>query len=269
MQKAVMLAMLVLLGISCKQETKSTESVTKEDTNKHPIIPDRSKDFPSDIAAVFKAHGGIQAFDRMNTMIFEMVNPEGNEKHTTDLKTRYARIETEKFALGFDGKEAWLEQDSIYFKRNPRFYHNLMFYFYAMPFVLGDDGITYDKVADLIVEGESYPGYKISYGDGVGDSPKDNYFLYFDSKTYQMKYLGYTVTFFSKETSEKISLIEYADWNDVDGLLLPTTLKWRAYQDNVVGEVKSERNFTNASVNEEKLPISTFQKTAEEKSTTL
>ena len=45
-----------------------------------------------------------------------------------------------------------------------------------MPFVLGDDGITYQKVDDLKVGDVTYPGYKISYGDGVGDSPKDNYF---------------------------------------------------------------------------------------------
>lgn len=269
MKKLLTLFLVSILLISCKQESKSDDKTVVSDTPKEEIIPDRSKDFPDDIAAVFKAHGGIQTFDQMNTMIFEMVKPEGNEKHTTDLKTRYARIESEKFALGFDGKDAWLEQDSTYFKGNPRFYHNLMFYFYAMPFVLGDEGITYEKVGDLSVEEKSYPGYKISYGDGVGDSPKDNYFLYYDSETHQMRYLGYTVTFFSKETSEKVSLIEYSDWSDVNGLLLPTTLKWRAYQDGVVGDVKSERNFARASVSKEKLPVTTFQKTTEEKSTSL
>ncbi|WP_299261037.1 DUF6503 family protein [uncultured Aquimarina sp.] len=256
----------VILGVlfSCKETLKEEKEIVVEE-KVEVITPNRSKDFPTDIAAVLKAHGGIKAFDEQNTLVFELSNPEGNEKHITDLKTRHARIETDKFVLGFDGEEAWIEQDSTYFKGNPRFYHNLMFYFYAMPFVLGDEGISYEKVDDLKVGDASYPGYKISYGEAIGDSPKDNYFLYYEADSYKMKYLGYTVTFFSKESSEKISLIEYTNWSDVNGLLLPETLKWRTYEDGVVGEIKSERNFVNASASTEKMNSSIFSKPKEEK----
>jgi hypothetical protein len=259
------LALLLIVTIaSCKHEVKPEKGIKIREKQKEEVVPDRSGDFPEDIAAVFKAHGGINEFDQMNSMIFEIVKPEGNEKHTTDLKTRYARVETDKFVLGFDGKEAWLEQDSTYFEKDPRFYHNLMFYFYAMPFVLGDDGISYQKVDDLTVGDISYPGYKISYGDGIGDSPKDNYFLYYDKTSGKMKFLGYTVTFFSKESSEKIKLIEYTDWNDVNGLLLPKTIKWRDFKDSVVGEIKSEVNFVNAKVDKKKVSDSLFKKPATE-----
>ncbi|GAA0727243.1 hypothetical protein GCM10009430_35080 [Aquimarina litoralis] len=262
MKKTIVFLLALGVLFSCKEAPKEEKEVIVEEKVEE-VVTDRSGDFPKDIAAVFKAHGGIQAFDKQNTLIFELSKPEGNEKHTTDLKTRHARIETNKFALGFDGNEAWIEQDSTYFKGNPRFYHNLMFYFYAMPFVLGDDGISYEKVEDLKVEDKTYPGYKISYGDGVGDSPKDNYFIYYDAASHQMKYLGYTVTFFSKESSEKVSLIEYSDWTDVNGLLLPKTLKWRAYDDGVVGDIKSERAFVNAIASEEKLDTSLFSKPKE------
>ncbi|MHA7058036.1 hypothetical protein ACWGOQ_0012500 [Aquimarina sp. M1] len=261
--------MLVLSTLfSCKQVSKEEKEIDDQKPIEE-ITPDRYRDLPEDLAAVFTAHGGLQNFDLQNTLVFELANPEGNEKHTTDLASRYARIETDKFVLGFDGKEAWIEQDSTYFKGNPRFYHNLMFYFYAMPFVLGDEGISYQKVADLKVANISYPGYKISYGEAIGDSPKDNYFIYYDAASYKMKYLGYTVTFFSKENSEKVSLIEYADWNDVDGLLLPKTLKWRSYEDGIVGDVKNIRNFENASVSKEKLDISLFKKPKVEKVDTM
>jgi len=261
MKKLTILLIAFISFVGCKQQTKSQEETTVPEAPQESIVEDRSKNFPKEIAAVFAAHGGIQAFDKMNTLIFELEKEDGNEKHTTDLKTRHARIETNKFSLGFDGKEAWLKQeDSTSFKGDPRFYHNLMFYFYAMPFVLGDDGITYEKAEELKVGEVSYPGYKISYGDGVGDSPKDNYFIYYDKDSSKMKYLGYTVTFFSKEVSEKVSLIEYSDWNDVNGLLLPKTLKWRDYKDGVVGEVKSERNFVNASASQEKSSASLFKK---------
>ena len=52
-----------------------------------------------------------------------------------------------------------------------------------MPFVLGDPGIQYSKAKDLKFEGKSYTGFKISYGDNIGDSPDDNYFVYIDKKT--------------------------------------------------------------------------------------
>lgn len=260
MKKIILLVAIVLVQLSCKQtvENKSTETpkVTKAEET---VTPNRLQNVPEDIVKVFEAHGGISTFDQMNTLVFELQNPEGNEKHTTDLKSRFAKIETDKFALGFDGKEAWLAQDSLYFKSDPRFYHNLMFYFYAMPFVLADDGIIYDKVEALTVDDKSYPGYKISYGADVGDSPKDNYFLYYDADTHQMKYLGYTVTYFSKESSEKISLIDYRDWTNVDGLVLPQTLVWMNYKEGVVGAPKSERKFVNASLSNDKLPVTFFQ----------
>ncbi|WP_299437414.1 DUF6503 family protein [uncultured Aquimarina sp.] len=268
MKKISLLLIAISTIISCKEVSKAEKEIVSEAPVEE-TIPDRSKDFPADIAAVFTAHGGIQTFDQQNTLVFELANPEGNEKHTTDLKTRHARIETDKFVIGFDGEEAWIIQDSTHFKGNPRFYHNLMFYFYAMPFVLGDEGISYEKVDDLQVGDTLYPGYKVSYGDGVGDSPKDNYFLYYDADSHKMKYLGYTVTFFSKESSEKISLIEYTDWSDVDGLLLPETLKWREYKESVVGDVRSERNFVNASASSEKLDLSLFRKPKEEKEDTM
>ncbi|GGX10973.1 hypothetical protein [Aquimarina muelleri] len=267
MKKTLALLFIIILLASCNSKVNKEPEAKKEP--KEEIIPDRSADFPEDITAVFKAHGGILAFDQMNTLVFEKVNPEGNEKHITDLKTRRARIETDKFVLGFDGKEAWIVQDSTYFERDPRFYHNLMFYFYTMPFVLGDQGISYQKSDDLKVDGISYPGYKISYGDGVGDSPKDNYFLYYDKASKKMKFLGYTVTFFSKETSEKISLVEYTDWNDVNGLLLPKTLKWREYKDGLVGNVKKEVNFINAKASKQKPSASLFEKPKEEKAENL
>jgi hypothetical protein len=43
-----------------------------------------------------------------------------------------------------------------------------------MPFVLGDPGISYEDLADKEILGLNYGVIKISYGAGVGDSPKDN-----------------------------------------------------------------------------------------------
>ena len=249
---------LGFLFFSCQKTAKQTTTTDNLEAEVVQII--HTDKYPKAIAKVFQAHGGMEAFRKMHTLIFELVNPEGAEKHSIDLKNRYSRIETDKFVIGFDGEEAWIDQDSTYFQGDPRFYHNLMFYFYAMPFVLGDEGIQYQEVAPLSFNGVAYPGYQISYEANVGDSPDDNYFLYYDPETFEMKFLGYTVTYFSKEKSTKISLIEYAEWQKENGFLLPKTLKWRTFDKDSVGEVKSERIFELIKIDNSKLDTALFKK---------
>ena len=249
---------LGFLLFSCQKTAKQTTTIDNLEADTVSTI--HKDKYPKDIFKVLEAHGGMQAFNQMNTLIFELANPEGAEKHSIDLKNRYSRIETDKFVIGFDGNEAWIDQDSTYFKGDPRFYHNLMFYFYAMPFVLGDDGIQYQEVTPLSFNGVAYPGYQISYEANVGDSPDDNYFIYYDPETFKMKFLGYTVTYFSKEKSTTISLIEYAEWKEEKGFLLPKTLKWRNFENDSVGEVKSERLFELIKIDNSKLDMSLFKK---------
>ena len=83
-------------------------------------------------------------------------------------------------------------KDKTAYEGNPKFYYNLMFYFYAMPFILADDGIKYTDAEPLVFEGKSYPGIKISYEAGVGESPEDEYVI----KTISIKKANQMVRFF-------------------------------------------------------------------------
>ena len=250
---ALGVSLVLLTGISCKQQNSApaeTEPVAEEVVAEVPKM-DVNPNIPDELSKVFDAHGGLENFYDKQTLTFEIENPEGNEQHITDLHSRKALIKTKKYAIGYDGENAWLVQDSTYFKNDPKFYYNLMFYFYAMPFILADNGITYEETPSLQVEGRSYPGYKISYGDGVGTSPDDNYFIYYDPKSHEMKYLGYTVTYFSKAPSDQVSMIEYAEWDDVDDLMLPKKIVWRKYEEGKIGDVKNTVSFTNAGMGTE------------------
>ena len=162
-------------------------------------------------------------------------------------------VKANDYALGYDGKEVWIQQqDSTAFKKDPAFYYNLFFYFYAMPFVLADDGIIYNDADSMVYEGVSYPGIKISYNTGVGVSPEDNYFVYYHPETYQMAWLGYTVTYFSKETSSKVKMIRYNDWHNVDGFVLPKSITWykKDTTDGVLKVTEKVVSFTEAKVSE-------------------
>ena len=128
-----------------------------------------------------------------------------------------------------------------------------------MPFVLGDDGINYKDVQPLNYEGKSYPGILVSYNAGVGESPEDEYILYFDPDTHRMSWLAYTVTFFSKEKSKKFNLIRYNDWENVAGVELPSVIKWHHYTDGVVGDVRNEVKFVNSQLQLNLLDEKMFQ----------
>ena len=111
------------------------------------------------------------------------------------------------------------------------------------PFVLADEGIIYSQTEPLSYEGVDYPGIRISYNDGVGVSPKDEYFIHYDAQTNQMAWLGYTVTYFSGEKSKKISWIRYNDWQEINDFVLPKSLTWFTVDDGKLVAPRNTREF--------------------------
>lgn len=203
MKKITLLLVLSLILVSCKNEAKK-------------------ENFPNELSKVFTKHG-IDIWKNAKVLSFN----KGDEVHTADLQNRKTVINHPNYSLGFDGKEVWLDEtEEGSFKGNKNFYYNLFFYFYAMPFVLADDGITYSKSSDLVFKGVNYPGYKISYASDKGSSPDDNYIIYFNPESYKMEWLAYTVTFNSKKPSNTYNLIKYSTWENVNGLLLPKEIQW-------------------------------------------
>lgn len=217
MKKIALLFIISVISFACKNEAK------KELEKKETVI----EKYPKALAEVFDKHGTINTWRKMKTLSYSL----NKEEHTTDLHSRKAVINSSEYSYGFDGQNTWVS-DTTKFKKDPKFYYNLYFYFYAMPFVLADDGIIYSEVKPLEFEGKKYPGYKISYKANVGNSSDDNYFIYYDETTKEMRWLGYTVTYFSKKPSDKFSVIRYNDWENVNGLLLPKSITWYKKDEN-------------------------------------
>ena len=239
MNKYLVVALMTIL-VACggtKTEEKEAEVVvTGPDVSHH----------NASITKVFEAHGGYDAWAKMNQLSYKL----GEQTTLVELKSRYTRLESEAMTVGFDGEKVWVNPPSENADRQ-RMRYNLMFYFYSFPFVIGDPGITYEDVEPLELMGKTYNGVKVSYGDGVGDSPKDNYIVYSDPETNQMQWLMYTATFGRGETSDRFSLIRYDQWQTLNGVTIPKILKWYQYKDGVVGDVRSERIFENVAISEE------------------
>ena len=250
-----LVSLIAIFGVyACSEQQQQQQSET-------PAIPNESTEvadnFPSALQSVFDSHGGVEQWRKMHSLSFELVGEESNEKHQIQLKDRRDRVEGANFTMGFDGMKVWMDADTSY-QGNPEFYHNLMFYFYAMPFVLADDGINYSEATPLEMDGVSYPAIRISYEDGVGASSKDEYILYYEPETFQMAWLGYTVTYFSDEPSDDLHWIKYSDWQQVNGLLLPKDLTWYQYENGLPTEPRSTREFIEVEISENPLPDDLF-----------
>ena len=245
MKKIILLFVFTLVVLSCKQEKKKEIKVEK---------------FPKELSKVFEKHGGIKAWKKQRILSFN----KGEEAHTVDLHSRKTVITSPTYSLGFDGENIWVSDTTLY-KKDPKFYYNLYFYFYAMPFVLADDGIVYSEAKEIEFEGKKYPGIKISYKANVGTSPDDNYYLYYNPDTYKMEWLRYSVTYFSKKPSNKTNLIKYGGWVNANGFLLPKSLTWfqQDEEGNPTEAARKPVEFTLPLVSQGELDDSFFKKPKE------
>jgi len=252
MKKFNAIAILLISFLGFTQTSKEVSEISEVS------ITER---FPNKLNNMFTAHGNYVRWDTMNQLSFDLLKKAGvTETHLIDLKSRKALISSSKFTIGFDGNDVWLNKDGKFPVEKARFYHNLYFYFYAMPFVLGDPGITYSQIQDLNFENKTYSGYKISYGTGVGDSPEDNYFVYFDKATHQMTWLGYTVTYGNDKPSTEVHFIKYTEWQAVNGFLLPKKLQWYDSENNLPSIPSNTAEFENIGISDTLISPSVFAK---------
>lgn len=257
MKKTVYLSLLLVIMASCKD--KSAESQTEKEPYIEEELDVITSDYPQNLTEVFDAHGGIDAWDEMETLEFSVEKPGGYEITTTDLKDRYALIEMPKNTIGFDGEVLWTKsKDNAVFEGNPESYYNLMFYFYAMPFVLADDGALYAEADPLNFEGKTYPGIQISFENGVGVFSNDEYILYYDADSHQMAWLAYKRTEAENEKSKEWHFINYSNWQEVEGLLLPETMVWYTVENNKPTTANHEVEFVSPMLTTVKMDIRVY-----------
>lgn len=217
---------------------------------------------PEVLEKALVAHGGLEQWQAMESLEYTFARDSIMEVQKTALHSRKAYIKRgDVFTLGFNGDSVWVQPNrEAYGKGDPRFYHNLLFYFYAMPFVLADPGIIYETLPPRQLNGKSYPALKISYGDGVGDAPDDYYIAHFDPDTYKLHLLLYTVTYFDQLPNEKYKALAYDEWTNVNGLELPKKMIGYKFADDALGEQRYVREFVDIKVSKEKYPDDLFER---------
>ncbi|WP_424962514.1 DUF6503 family protein [Ekhidna sp.] len=245
MKYLTILSLVVLIACQPNKQNQDTEEEAK--------AYEAPKHHSESLTKVLDAHGSHEQWSKMKYLSYT----KGEEYTITNLQNRKIRVESPDQTIGFGGTDVWVTPDTVDASR-ARFYHNLFFYFYAMPFVVGDPGAFYEDVEPRELKGKTYNGIKISYGENVGDAPDDNYILWFDPETNKMEWLMYTVTYRSGEPSDTYKLIRYDQWSEFNGLLLPTAIQWHQYKGDSVGEMSNEVRFENIQVTEESPADSLF-----------
>src|SRR5690554_5518587 len=261
MKNSILAITLLFLISACKQNTNKPEPI--EETEPTTVeVETFILAYPENLLKVFDAHGGIDTWKSMNSLVFTMEKPDGKEITTTNLNSREALIKGQKADIGFDGNQAWFfnKTDDEYDGYEPKYYYNLMFYFYAMPFILSDEGINYAEAEPLVFEGVTYPGIQITYNAGIGETPEDRYVLYYNPTTYKMEWLGYTVSFVPGIDKKELHYRKYSDWQEVNGLLLPKTIVGYGFKDDKPTEAKNSTDFIDVQVSIKTIESSVFEK---------
>ncbi len=94
------LLIVLLVFTSCK-DNKTTETVESIDYSEEKLDVTTSV-YPGNMTNILNAHGGIDAWRKMNTLKFTMSKETGDEITTTDLHNRYSIIEMQKHTIGND-----------------------------------------------------------------------------------------------------------------------------------------------------------------------
>ena len=232
-------SIIVLFFSSCTPETQSVDE-SQESEEVAVVAP---PNYPNLLIQAFNAHGGLEQWQSMSTLDFAIDKDGQPEQHIVDLKSRKVIIEYgDQYRIGFNGKDVWVAPNKAAFgKGSARFYHNLRFYFVAMPFIVSDPGIKYEVLPQKNINGKNYDALSIKYNEGVGDAPDDEYILHFDPETHQMEWLLYTVTYYSGKPETKYNALHYNEWQEVDGLLLPQKMVGYKYENGQIGEKRYER----------------------------
>lgn len=253
--------LLALFTAACADGTSDKPGdAPQEAVDTEADVSARLSELPAAMQDGLAAHGGLATWQSFPALQFDFNRAGGTETQHIDLHTRRTHWIGDEFTLGFDGDSVWVSPSEDAFFGNPRFYNGLHFYFFQSPFVLADEGTVHEDLGEQVIDGNAYRVVKVTYEAGVGESPEDSYIAHFDPDTGLMKVLLYTATFNSGEPSDRYSALEYRDYQEVDGLMVPSRYVGRTWnaEERTLGEERYEMNFTSVDFLTEPWPDAMF-----------
>ena len=200
--------------------------------------------------AALKAHGGLttwQSYSRMDytTTDFPLgANAPFDFSQTTDLRNRHHFTQGKNFTAGKNQHNAWAFPNNDALGLPPAFFESGNFYFIAMPFVFADPGVITQDLGQTTFQNKTYNLVSVTYPEGLGDTPEDDYILYIDAQTHRLKMIDFIPT--SAEVNGDTPIqdlprkaLVFDNWKRYDGLLIPTKATFYDWAD---GQFQNEGN---------------------------
>ena len=186
------------------------------------------------VDAMIEGHGGFEAWSSAPTVSFECTFlPAGApsalvSREVIEQGTRRAYIDYpgSEMRVAWDGERAWSKEWSGPYP--PRLMALMNYYFLNLPWLTLDPGVFLGdpETARLWDDPTEYVTIKMTFGEGVGDTPDDYYVLYINPTTHLLKACRFIVTYAEilpdgvESTPDHI--LVYDEFETVDGLTVPT-----------------------------------------------
>lgn len=222
------------------------------------------KDIPPtnpDFEKVLDAHGDWNKWIQAKAFSFTMFHETNmtQENHFFNLESRKGRIDGQNFQIGFDGEKIWISPNREAFGGSSvRFYHNLYFYFFSIPYIFTDPGVQVEKIENRTLNGHSYKTLMASFDEGTGDSPKDIYYMLINPETNRLEWLLYKVTFFDP-TNQSFNALKYEDYRDAGGLVFPRILTGYTLAGDSTTTIRYQVSFGDVILQEEEFDSEIFE----------
>jgi hypothetical protein len=222
--------------------------------------PDPRLEQPEEFKKLLDAHGNWSEWVSAKSLSFAMIHETTLEweNHYISLADRKIRIDADPWQIGNDGEKVWISPNRQAFSgKSVQFYHNLYSYFFSIPYIFTDPGVKVEISENKLVNGQSYEAFRVSFGERIGDSPKDTYFMLVDPESGRLAWVLYTVTFFDKGNT-KMNALKYEDYRDAGGLVFPRILTGYQFENDSTKRISYQVSFSDVFLLEEPLDEELF-----------
>lgn len=212
--------------------------------------------------ALLDAHGDWSKWIQARAMSFSMIHETNltQENYFINLDSRKIRLDGFNFSIGKDDTGTWVSPSRDAFGgQSIDFYHNLYFYFYSIPYVFTDPGITVSQVENKTLNGVSYKTLQAKMSPENGKSPNDQYFMLLNEETGRLEYLLYTVTYFGNP-NPSFTALRYEDYRNADGLVFPRYLTGFTIENDSTRGIRYQVSFADILLLNEPFDDSIFEK---------
>ena len=220
-----------------------------------------------------EAHGGYETFQQYHQVEYDLKdwpfsqNAPLNDHQMANLDNRHMYIKADDYEVGYNGEEAWTS-DAEALGLPADFYYATPFYFFSLPFVFADPGANVESLEPQEFEGKTYDAIRVTYGQGVGDSPDDNYVAYFNQDDHTLKLVHYVVTHSAVTQGQSAdelprSAIVYETLQEANGLQVPQTASFYAWKDGRLGEKAGTIRYENVRFSEDVPAAAMFEESGD------